>query len=544
MMQQEDQEQRMNEVDITIAKPHMLMQLVRPNNGYVLASRGSQKTTRIAPFYLHDCITQMAGTLGCLVGPTFEHLEANTLNPLFNAMKEMGYEEGVHYVAKVRPPETFDKPLVQVVTKKYDNLYSFLNGTTMMQISMARSGTANGQSFQFGLFDETKLYSEDELKSSVYKAFRGTPIVNRLYGTHSLFLSKLHLTDKYASPDKINWLLEKLKLNDYDKIRLVIQLELHRMKLNALYDDSGINRRMQLKKYINAVEVRLNNLRRDLSFCVEANHEDVIKVLGPVDGKIWYKNQVANSNSYELKVAIHNENPDRPEDGFYPDFSKERHVHSKMDYDPVLPIILAADYQHSVSPLLLAQIGKIPGSEKPSLNFFDEVYTLAPEGLDEALEQFCTKYHNHSAKTIYYIYDQTATGKRMNAKKYSDTVIDILRKHKWNVIKVYTGQQPHHYDKYKDTKAWLKEEDKRALPIRINTKCKKAIKSIESAEAITDAKGETKKNKAYENTTKYPHLDQSETTHYSDCFDMVTDAVLKKSLVPNTYRSTDSFGFR
>lgn len=533
-----------NEVDITLAKPHMLMRLVRPNNGFILANRGGQKTTRVAPFYINDVITEMPGILGCIVGPTYEHLEQNTLNPLFNALKELGYEDGVHYAARVRPPDDWDKPLVKVVTKNYDNLYTFLNGTTWMQISMARSGTANGQSFQAGLFDETKLYNEETLKASVYKAFRGTPIVTKLYGRKSLFLSKMHLTDKWAGPDKINWLLEKLKLNDWDKIRLVIQLELHLQQLKAMHDSAGINNRRKLEVYINAIEVRLHNLRMNLSFCIESNHEDTIKVLGEVDGKIWLENQKMNSTAYEFKVAIENKNPDRPEEGFYPDFEKEKHVHGLFDYDAAMPIIMAADYQHSVSPILLAQVNKLADNKENSLNYFDEVYTLAPQGLDEAVEEFCTKYKNHLRKTVYYVYDQTATGKRMNAKKYNETVIDILHKHGWTVVKVYIGQQPHHYDKYKDTKAWLKEEDKTAMPIRMNAKCIKCIKSIEGSGAYADTKGETKKNKTYENTSKYPHLDQSETTHFSDCFDMINDAVLKKKRINSDYKRGEWVGFR
>lgn len=539
------QEQAIKEVDITIAKPHMLMRLVRPNNGFVAASRGAQKTTRIAPFYLNDCIKEMPGTLGCLVGPDYEHLEKNTLNPLFNALQELGYEDGVHYTARVRPPDDWDKPLVKVVTKNYDKIYTFLNGTQLMEISMMKAGTANGQSFQFGLFDETKLYNEEQLKSSVYKAFRGTPLVTKLYGKNSLFLSKLHLTDKYASPDKVNWILDKKKLNDYNKINVIIQLELHLQLLNAQYDRAGINQRKRLQLYINAVEVRLHNLRKDLTFYVEANHEDVIKVLGKEDGEIWLNNQKMNSKPYEFSVAIENKDPDRPEDGFYPDFDRQKHVHSLYDYEATLPIILGADYQHSVAPIKLAQISKLPDADRLSLNYFDEVYTLAPQGLDEAVEAFCERYKNHIRRTIFYVFDQTATGKRMNAKKYKETVIDILRKHKWNVVEVYIGQQPQHYDKYKDTKTWLKEEDPKALPIRINSKCQKSIKSIEGAAAITDTRGETKKNKTYENTTKYPHLDQSETTHYSDVFDMINDAVLKKGKIPLNYGTGgDTFGIR
>lgn len=523
---------------IILTEPMMRLRLIRAKETYLMGSRGSFKTSNGIAFYLADCTYEMPGASGIVCGPSFEHLFDNTLNPLFNSLSKHGLIEGVHFVIGTAPPKSWPKPYIRVPSKKYDHIISWHNGSNQYLISMAKKGSANGISCQYGVFDEAKFLKQEDLKEIVFPAFRGN---EHLYANNPLFMSKFFATDKLAELSKVDWLLKKREVNDFRKFDVIITLQLELNRLQIEYSEAGVNKKQKLKPQIEAIEGRLMLLRQNLQMYIESSAKDSILILG----ENWYKDKVDNSTPYVKRVAYDNEDPDRPEEGFYPDFDKEKHVHSRYDYEASLPIIMAADYQHSVSPLLLAQINKIGDAKENTLNIFDEVYTLAPDGLDEAVEQFCEKYRHHISKTVYYVYDQTATGKRNNAKKYNETVIDILRKHRWNVVKVYIGQQPHHYDKYKDTKEWFKETDKQALPIRINAKCIKAIKSIESAAAYTDTKGETKKNKNYENTTKYPGLDQSETTHYSDCFDMITDAVLKQGKVPRSFGGgSDSFGIR
>jgi hypothetical protein len=542
-------------IDIIIGKPHMLVKIVRASNTFFVASRGAHKTTRVGSLYLHDCVTAMPGTFGCLVGPTFAHLEQNTLNPLFNALKEFGYNEGEHYVARQKPPAHFDKPLVEIITKNYDHLYSFYNGTTLVQISMERSGSANGLTLQFGLFDETKLYNELELADSVYKAFRGTSIVNNLYGKNSLFLSKMHLTDKLTTPDKINWILEKEKLNDWDKINVVIQLALLLDKAQKDYIAAGVNRKKNLSISIALLEDRLNKLRRDMVLYVEANHTDVIKVLGKEDGNIWFNNQKRDSKPYHFDVSILNKNPTKPDDGFYPDFSIGTHVIGYEAYDTSKELIIAADYQHSVSPICVCQLNELPADasritnskKRISLNYIDAIYTLAPKGLKEAVELFCKRYENHSYKRIKYVIDATATGKRNNADRFYEIVVNVLKHNKWHVEVIHTGKQPGHYQKWTDTKAWLLNKDGDNMDITVHADCVKLIKSIQGAPAKTIKRGNetiTVKDKKFEDTTKYPNLCQSETTHFSDVFDMINHAVLKLELIKVTITQAGGFSTR
>jgi len=514
--------------EIKLTGPMARIKLIRPKETYLLASRGSFKTTQGISLYLADCTYQMPQASGIICGPSFEHLGDNTLNPLFNSLTTYGLVEGVHFVIGQPPPKAWPRPFIRVPSKKYDHIISWHNGSNQYIISLAKKGSANGISCQYGVFDEAKFMDPTDLKEIVFPAFRGNEVY---YKDHPLYLSKFFATDKLADISKLKWLLDKKEQNNYRLFDIIItlQLELDRLKLE--YNGAGINKRYRMEPQIEALETRLALLRKNTTLYIESNAMDSVAILG----EEWLKDKKQNTSGYVFNVAYMNEDPTRPEDGFYPDFNKDKHTHLlDTDYDPDKPIILAADYQHSVSPVVLAQVSTLHGLDKKrnSLNFIDSIYTLAPDGLEEALKLFCNKYSTHIKKLVYYVFDQTAVARRNNASSYMDIVVRGLKEHGWKVNEVYTGRQPGHYQKFLDTKYWLLNENNLGTEIYIHAdRCSKLIKSIEGAPAKIGRKGETEKDKRYENTTQYPGLDQSETTHFSDVFDMILDAVLKKKLI-------------
>lgn len=519
----------------------MMVRLIRANNTWLVANRGGFKTTMGISFYEVDCVYEMPRSTGIICGPSFEHLGDNTLNPLFNALNDLGFENGVHYVLGTKPPEEWEKPLIRVdSSKKYDHMISWHNGTNQFLVSMAKKGSANGISAQWGVFDEVKLMNEKDLIDVIFPVFRGN---EKHFGHSPLFMSKFFATDKLADPAHIKWILEKKKHNDEDRMRIIIALQLQLNELKIEYNNSGKTKKEKLRPQIHAVEVRLSKLRSNLTFYTEANHEHTMQILG----EKWYKDKerTMKDNPYELKVAIRNEDPTRPEDGFYPDFNKDVHVHyDNLDYNPNGFLIIAPDYQHSVSPIPIAQIGKLPDQSRPSLNYIDQVYTLAPQGLEAAVQKFCDNYQSHSRKLVYYIYDHTAKGKRNDAEQFNEIVVKTLKKNRWKVVEVFTGKAPIHYQKFIDTQSWLQEKDGKTMPIRINgNRCPNLITSISEAPAkITN--GKTEKDKRYEDTTKYPTLNQADTTHFSDTFDMINHAVLKLNRIKYATLSGGALGFR
>jgi hypothetical protein len=518
---------------------HVEIRRVKAADTVLLCARGTFKTSRGIVLYIQEMVEQMPGSTGAGIGLSFEHLERNTLPPLRLGFIDLGWVEGVDFIIGKKPPDDWDKPILGVVNNNYKHTISFPNGCVIQLVSLKVIASANGVSAQWGFFDEAKFMDEKMLENEIFPIFRG---LDHLFKHCHGYMSKFFATDKLADPAQIKWLLNKRKKHDPRRVSVVLALQARLDELNIQLENAGINASAKLKRQIYEVDQQLLKLRKNMTYVAEISAEEV----RPIMGDTWWKALLRNIRSvYIYNIAILNKDPDKPEQAFYPDFDDDKHIHaSKNDYDPNKSLILAIDYQQSVSPICLSQIVRLEDMDTACLNYFDEVYTLGnpqdkPKAngngckgeLQEVLELFCQRYRYHQKRVVYYVFDGTAKGRRVNADKYYETVQKYLKKNKWSVVMVDTGRQPGHYQKFLDTKDWLQEKKQNgSLPIRINARCEKTIVSIHGSGAIEIA-GETKKDKRAEDTMRYPGLDQSETTHFSDTFDMTNHAVNKLKMV-------------
>lgn len=523
--------------ELTLPAKHLEARLVAANETYMLAARGTWKTSRGLALYFIDVIYDMPRHTSVLTGISFEHLGDNTLPPLLQAWEEFGFSHGDHYVIGRRPPKDWPKPYLGIINEKYDHVISWHNGTCIPMISLAKKASANGISAQSGGFDEVKFMDPKQLQDEIFPVFRGN---EKYFRSSSLYMSKFFATDKLADPARIKWLLNKRDLVDEKKKRVVLSLALELSKLKQAYNSGGKTIKQQLKPQIHAIEVRLAKLRANMVNVVEIGAQDVVYAYG----ERWLKDKERNLSKHAMDVSILNKDPDKPGDAFYPAFDEGLHTHVKeYDINPTKPFVIAADYQHSIAPIAVAQYCTLPGAEQASLNYVDEVYTLANPikeaqengngkmgGLTAAVQMFCDRYKSHLNKTVYYVYDQTAIGGRGEDDRHCDKVINTLRRNGWSVVELYTGQPPLHSIKYNDADDWLTGKDPNCPAIRINRRCKKMIISITGSPVVTK-NGRTQKDKSSELEAS---LDQSETTHFSDTFDMINHAVLKLRQVPHT----------
>jgi hypothetical protein len=514
-------------MNFTIPAKHMEIRLVRALETYLLGSRGSLKTTLGCALYCIDMIYEMPRSTGVIVVPNYEHFDKNTFEPLLKGWARLGYKADEHFVIDKRPQESWPKPYDFEGAKKYDRVISWHNGTVIKIISLARIGAANAVSAQWGFFDELKFMKSTSLEE-VFPIFRGN---EEYFGESSCYLSKFFATDKLADPAEIEWILNKRNLVDHRKVESIIPVQLHVNYLKTQLVDIPQSKQAPIKKQIFELERRLKLDRANLVYVAEINCYDVLPILG----NKWLNSQKTLCKSKRTwEVAFENKDPQKPGESFYPLFDESIHTYNTVgteDIDLSRPFIISSDYQHTVAPIPVAQIGKLPGMTSNSLNYIDYIYSLYPEGLRDAVKKFCDKYINHLTKRVYYVYDHTAIGKRVDADEYFTIVKKELIANKWKVIDRFTGQAPGHYQKYSDTSDWLEHKDAADLPIRMHAvRCRKLIKSITGSPAKTTA-GKTEKDKKYESTSTYPDLDQSETTHGSDAFDMINDAVLKQKLI-------------
>lgn len=490
----------------------MLVQMVQANETWLLWARGTGKTVGGIGPWMARVAEAMPGHLSGIFGKDFETIEKNILPKFIQGMEMAGYYRDQHFVIGKRPPW---KAKCLYSIKKWDRTIAWHNGTVFQEVSLYNKGSANAFDFQSGIFDEVKFMDPRQLEDEVYPTFRGYA---HLFSHKPEYLAKIYATDKYEDYIKVKWILDKRKQVDQRKIDIVIKLQLHLSDLYQKLEKPG-NKKVQIETDIRHVKARLTMLRKDLVYVSEAS---AVENQGNLGDK-WLADKKRTMGTYEYNVAILNIDPISAEDSFYPTLSNANmytYDHG-YDYRPDAPIIIAMDYQHSVAPMTVVQQHRLPWETKPSINFINEFYAMAPKGIHECIDQFCEFYASHHYKTVYYVYDQTAIGERQSATRYKDIVVGHFRSKGWNVVELYTGMPPQHYMKYERMKTWLEGPAEQTRLIRFNKEtCIKTLISMQGSGAVVES-GKTKKNKKYELTHRYPGLDQSETTHFSDCVDML-----------------------
>lgn len=506
-------------IQVKMNEPQMMVRLIGANETYLLWGRGTGKSTGALAPHMANLVDAMPGHLGCILGMDYTHLDTNVLPKLYLGLQSCGYKEGEHFVLG-KPPKSWPSCLFPI--KNWERTMTWRNGTSFQQISVHKRGSANAFDFQSLIVDEAKFFAEEDIEGEVTPAMRG---FDKIFGHKPEYLSKIFATDKYADYIKIKWLLDKRKKVDQKKIDTVYQLQLHLMELDGALVSATKQEAKKINDGIRAIRVRLDYLRKDLVYVSEASAEDNKGNLG----KKWWAEQ-NKKPEYEKNVAVKNEDPTRSENGFYPGLT-EKHtyveIYPNFDCVPTLPFIVAMDYQHSIAPMDVTQLSRLPNSPDITLNYIQEFYAMAPKGLEDTVDQMCDYYKHHGNKQVYYVYDNTAIALRVSAKPVKDIVVDRFHYHRWVVHEVYTGQGLDHYLRYERLKNRMTEKDVKNeyYPFRFNkSRLYKTLISMRGAGAVQTTAG-TKKNKEYENTKKYPRLDQSETTHFSEVFDQIDYAV-------------------
>ncbi len=499
-------------ITLELNHPQMMVQMIQANETWLLWGRGSGKTIGgLAPF-MARIAESMPGHLSGIFGKTFEHLDNNIMPKLLLGLQEAGYIREQHFVVGVKPPKEWKTCLYPI--KKWDRTITWHTGTVFQQVSLYEKGSANAFDFQSGIFDEVKFMDQQQLEDEVFPTFRG---FDHIFGHSPDYLSKMFATDKFADYMDIKWILDKRKQVDHRKVEMVLELQMHMNKLQYELVSAGVKKGILIGRKIRQIKQRLNILRRELVYVSEASAVENIGNLG----KKWFTDKKRTMSEYEFDVAIMNKDPRKASQGFYPSL-EQHHLYTDsagLDYQSSKPLFIAMDYQHSISPMCVAQTQVWDG--RPSINFINEFYALHPKGLEDAIDQFCNYYQHHMQKLVYYIYDHTAVGERTSAKPLKQIVVERLRARGWAVAETYIGQAPAHFVKYEKIKAWMEEKQQQMRVIRINeTKCEYTLLSMQGAGTVIKS-GKTQKDKAYELTHRYPKVDQRTTTHFSDTFDQL-----------------------
>lgn len=392
---------------IQLNRPQIKVHLVNANNTYVLWGRATGKTNgAVGPRTVHLFNQMPGGQIGLIV-PTYEMAFRTILPNIIGFWQnQMQLVEGEDFVFGTKPPDDWAKPIIPIKEFKY--VVSFNSGSVMPIISLAVEGAGNGFSLQAVMGDEAKFFNEKKLKE-ILRARRGC---YTQFGHLPEFQSQWYFTDKYGGD--IQWMLKKRELMKPAAINAVIKMQLHVNKLSLQPGNDAL---------INHYNKLLTAARKNMVFVSEASAYENADILG----EKFFKDQKEDSTDLEFKIAIGNEDPDKVENCFYHQLGEQHYYSKHNDVDVNQPLIIAADYQWRISPIVQAQYNILPGADKVTLNFNYSCYVLHPELLEDAVDKWAFHNRYHINKLVYYVFDKTATEKSSTSKQPYKVVTQRLQ---------------------------------------------------------------------------------------------------------------------
>jgi hypothetical protein len=489
-----------DELIIELNHPQILVHTVNANKTVILWGRAGGKTNGVWGPRIEHIFEKMPGCQMGFIVPTYEMGAKNIIPNIIGFWEnQMGLVEGEDFVNGIKPPDEWDKPIIPV--PNYKNCITRSNGCVLVMLSLAVEGAGNGFNLQSLGGDEGKFFDEKKV-NEIRRALRGC---QKQFGHLPEYLSEWYSSDKYGGD--INWMLRQRENCDDKLIKSVVTMQ---QKVDDLKQSKGNKEKI---KYYNDLLIKI---RKNLTYVSEASSYENIENLG----EKYFEDQRKISTPLEFSIAIENKDPDKVEHSFYPNFREHHYYNLYNDVDPTLPLIIAADYQWRISPIVQAQYRLLPGTDIMSLNFNYSCHTVAPLGLIEAVDKWC--YHNrgHQNKLVYYVFDKTATVKSSTSAQPYVSVSQRLQQNGWQVVEINTGDQPKHDAKFKSINNRLKDEANHT-PIRINTNANKDLIASINNTAAKSLNGKTAKDKSAELNKSIPAV---KTTHYSDTFDMIIHA--------------------
>jgi hypothetical protein len=484
----------------------------------------------VAPWKIRN-IQHMPGSAMGVVTPSFKMALTQTLPGTFQALDDLGFKEGIHYVVGVKPPEHFAKPFRKPAN--YDRVISWYNGSVEYLISQDIPGTSNSFTLQSVLGDESKLLNYDKLKDETFPAnggFKG-PWAGCPWLNSTLFCSDMPTTKKGS------WFLadeQKMDVEVLDGIRAALY-EIYRLSIlpKTRYNLETIAR---LRK-------DLDKLRSIAVYYREVSSIENVFLLG----EKYIRDMKRDLPPLVFQTSIMCIKPTKLKDGFYPALS-DRHRYiandnayletlgynckdeaafdcrSDADLNKSEPICIAFDFNKNINWLVC---GQRKGMKMLVINSFFGKYERK---LREIVNDFCEYYKNHQRREVIFYYDSTAIGSNyaVNDDDFASVIIDQFDKNKWEITPVYLGNPLGHGLKYMMMDQAFKGQ-KYLMPMFNEEKNEALLLGMQLAGARIAGKG-FEKDKTGE---KYAESETDKLEHRTDGTDAFDTLFLGMNLKPH-----------
>lgn len=503
---------------------------------YLIAGRGSAKTTDIQVERFIEMMHDMPGAPVVWVSDTYTNLQKNVLKTVLEGLEMKGYREGIHYVIGKGPPEFtvdeipddlpakekehFWKPYNKIVS--YKNTLITYTGFNVTFGSLDRPASLAGNSYVHLFGDEVKYFKEQKI-ANLMKAIRGYRVK---YG-NSVFYRGHTLTTDMPDPNNVgeyDWIIKMRKKVVPKAIMLILKTA---FVMNQALEEylaakqrGSIDEQIKKKRTLERWNERWITVRKQpdaFNFFYIASSYVNADILTTEFFTDEFESDMANVKTAILSMFPGLEKGERfyaaqTESLYFSDGTNEKWAEKfglKDDEDCRIlkywiknrPLEAGCDFGNMIS-LTLAQ------ENEGFYRCQKFIYTLSPEWIRELADKFLQFYAPHERKVLNLYYDRAANNYKKagqdlatqlkNAIEFSDS--EKRKRTGWRVVLMSEGQGNIGINEEYNFMLELLSGKNKVLPkVKIDMyHCKPVKCSLEKAKAKKNTKGLIVKDKTTE----------------------------------------------
>lgn len=522
----------------------MVIDLIGPKNLYLIAGRGTGKTSDVLADRAQDICYDMPGAPMAFVGDTYMNLQKNTVKTFLDGWERLGWREATekntgHFVVDKAPPSYFQQPYSRL--DSYKHTISIFNGCNFNLVSMDRPSSGAGNNYVHLIGDEAKYFKEHKLKK-LTPAIRG----NYVRFGHSPYFRGRTFTTDYPDINDVredDWILRMRENMDKQQILTILDCAFVLNDIRFEYynaEQNGDATKLELiAKKLKRWAERYAKIRKNSTLFYIASSMVNVDIL--TEG--YFFEQFQDLEFEDYKTSILSMPPSlEPGARFYGNLSAQHFYADGYNYDfydkyglrdNITQSSRGLRYIHAHEKLECGvdfgnMIGMVIGQEQwPNYRLLKNLHVLTPQWIPDLAKAFTEFFHDHKHKELDMYFDRAANAYRKQKQDLATKLKNAIEKQEvngqmrstgWRVNLMSIGQgNISHTDEF-DLMNDLMRGDVKGLPQLLidQFECKELKGSLELAPVEKDTKGNIKKVKKSE---KFPVKRlPMESTNYSDAF--------------------------
>jgi hypothetical protein len=501
--------------------------LISPKNLYLVAGRGTGKTSDVLAERSQDIIYDMPGGSFALVADTYINLQKNIVKTFLEGWERKGWREysdrGIgHFVVDRKPPTYYKQPFTRL--ESYKHVISVFNGCNITLVSMDRPSSGAGNNYLHLFGDEAKYLKEAKLKK-LTPAIRGDYI---RFG-HSPFYRGRTFTTDYPDPNSIyedDWILRMVKNMDKKQIRDILECAfvLNDIRIEYLQAEKAgdTSKLKNISRSLERWESRYNKIRRNSTLFYIATSFVNADIL--TEG--YFLEQFAELEPEDYQATILSMKRKLEEASMFYGNLAEKHFYAdgyNYDYydrfglrDNISENCRGLKYLRVNEKLELGvdfgnMVGMTIGQEQwPYYRILKNMFVLPPQYIQELANNFLDFFEPHKHKEVDLYYDRSGNNFNRQKQDLATKLKNAIEKRTdnnghvkstgWKVNLMSVGQgNITHTDEYDLMNDMLTEKNPGLPKLLIDQfECKEYKSSLEMAPLEKDTKGNIKKVKKSE----------------------------------------------